>query len=89
MQINDRNFGWLGLTPQTALEFLSIYPFRGAALAELFPIQHRLSGRRLSSRVRPACDDRCEHAKTRAVTPTPQRTTLSGQITSFTLEESR
>ena len=89
MQINERNFGWLGLTPQTALD--PCQSIRAAAqLLQSYsryntgsPVAGFSNG--YVQRVRAAI----EQAKTYAVEPTRQRTTLSGQITSFTLEESR
>ena len=89
MQINERNFGWLGLTPRTALD--PCQSIRAAAqLLQSYsryntgsPVAGFSNG--YVQRVRAAI----EHAKTHAVERTAQRTTLSGQITSFTLEESR
>jgi hypothetical protein len=86
MQINERNFGWLGLTPQTALD--PCQSIRAAAqLLQSYsryntgsPVAGFSNGyvQRVTAAV--------AQARTRAVTP---RTTLSGQIASFTLEESR
>ena len=89
MQINERNFGWLGLTPQTALD--PCQSIRAAAqLLQSYsryntgsPVAGFSNG--YVQRVTAAI----ERARTRAAAPTAQRTTLSGQITSFTLEESR
>ena len=89
MQINERNFGWLGLTPQTALD--PCQSIRAAArLLQSYsryntgsPVAGFSNG--YVQRVTAAI----EQARTRTAAPTPPRATLSGQITSFTLEESR